>query len=149
MADIDQEIIIAAPLGKVWESWDRFGEIAIFNKGLLASSLLPDGPVSGKGARRRCDLKNGKSYLMEEIAEYRVQELMEIVVFDSNLPVKSVQLRLRFSAPGPNTTRITASANFTMKFGLLGRLMKIAARKEFNGDIARLLGYNKAFNEAA
>jgi hypothetical protein len=149
MADIEQEITIAAPLGKVWESWDRFGEIARFNKGLRASSLLPGSPASGKGARRRCDLKNGKSFLLEELADYHVRETMEIVVFDSNLPVRTVRLRLCFFAPDVNTTRVTASVDFTMKFGILGRLMKIPARKEFNGDISRLLGYNKAFNEAA
>lgn len=149
MADIEHEITIAAPLDQVWESWDRFGEIARFNKGLRASALLPGSAPTGKGARRRCDLKNGKNYLLEEIGDYRRQEVMEIVVFGTDLPVKTVRMRLGFSAPTARTTKITASVDFTMKFGLLGRLMKIPARKGFRGDVTRLLQSNKAFNEAA
>ena len=149
MADIEHSIIVNAPREKVWESWDRFGEIARFNKGLLASALLPGSAATGLGARRRCDLKNGKSFLHEEIAAYRAQELMEIVVFDSNLPVKTVRLMLTFSAPSATTIRIDAKVNFTMKYGLLGRILKLAARKEFLGDITRLLNGNKLFNEHA
>jgi hypothetical protein len=135
-------------LAKVWESWDRFGEIARFNKGLRGSALLPGSPATGKGARRRCDLKNGKSFLLEEITDYREGERMEIVVFDSNLPVKTVRLRLTFLAPTAATTQITAEVDFTMKFGLLGRVLKLGAIKAFRGDITRLLQGNKLFNEA-
>ena len=148
MPDIRQEIVITAPLAKVWESWDRFGEIAQFNRGLRASALLPGSPATGKGARRRCDLKNGKSFLLEEITDYRHGEWMEIVVYDSNLPVKTVRLRLTFVAPTATTTRITAEVDFAMKFGLLGRLMKLVGSKAFRDDITRLLQGNKAFNEA-
>jgi hypothetical protein len=149
MADINQQITINAPLEKVWDSWDRFGEIARFNKGLRASALVAGSSETGKGARRRCDLKNGKSYLCEEITDYRAREMMEILVYDSNLPVKSVLLRLAFSEPTRSTTKITASADFTMKYGLLGRMLKIPARKGFDGDISRLLRSNKDFNETA
>lgn len=149
MSDIREEITINEPLSKVWESWDRFGEIARFNRGLRASALIPGSPATGKGARRRCDLKNGKSFLLEEITDYRQGERMEIVVFDSNLPVRTVRLRLTFQAPTAATTRIAAEVDFTMKFGLLGRVMKLAARKAFRGDITRLLQANKDFNEAA
>ncbi len=149
MADIEHSIVINAPREKVWESWDRFGEIARFNKGLRASALLPGSAPTGSGARRRCDLKNGKSFLHEEIGAYRPQEQMEIVVFESNLPVKTVRLMLTFSTPTASTTRINASVNFTMKYGVVGRLLKLVARKEFRGDIMRLLNSNKEFNEAA
>lgn len=149
MPDIIQRIVIQAPREKVWDSWDRFGDIVRFNKGLRASALVQGSPATGKGARRKCDLKNGKSFLCEEITDYREQEKMEISVYDSNLPVKSIRLLLTFSAPTATTTQITASVDFTMKFGLLGRLMKIPARKEFTGDISRLLQGNKLFNEAA
>jgi hypothetical protein len=148
MPDIIQQITIDAPLEKVWDSWDRFGDIALFNKGLRASSLLANSPPTGEGAQRRCDLKNGKSYLLEEITKYRAGELMEISVIGSNLPVKSVRLLLTFASPTTQTTQINAEVDFTMKFGLLGRLMKIPARKEFSGDINRLLNGNKMFNEA-
>lgn len=149
MADFEHTITINAPREKVWDSWDRFGDIARFNKGLRASALPEGSPATGTGARRRCDLKNGKSYLKEEIAAYKPQERMEIVVFDSNLPVKSVRLMLAFAAPTDATTKIDASVNFTMKYGLFGKLLKLAARKEFRGDITRLLQSNKVFNEAA
>lgn len=147
--DIEHSITINAPLATVWESWDRFGEIARFNKGLLKSALLSGSPATGRGAKRRCDLKNGKSFLIEEVTGYRALEWMEITVTDSNLPVKTVRLQLTFSAPTPLTTKIMAKVDFTMKYGPLGRLMKIPARKEFRGDISRLLQGNKAFNEAA
>ena len=70
-------------------------------------------------------------------------------MFDSNLPVKSVRLMLAFAARTDATTKIDASVNFTMKYGLFGKLLKLAARKEFRGDISRLLQSNKVFNEAA
>lgn len=149
MADIEHSIIINAPREKVWESWDRFAEIARFNKGLRASALLAGSAPTGTGARRRCDLKNGKSFLHEEIGAYRAQEHMEIVVFDSNLPIKTLRLLLTFSTPTANTTRLNAAVNFTMKYGVLGRVLKLAARKGFRGDITRLLNSNKEFNEAA
>ncbi len=147
MADITDSITINAPREKVWESWDRFGEIARFNKGLRASALLPGSAATGTGARRRCELKDGKRYLHEEIGAYRKLEQIEIVVFETNLPVKSLKLMLTFNAPSAETTRIDASVNFTLKFGPLGRILKLFALKEFRADIARLLSANKAFNE--
>lgn len=148
MADFELDILINAPLETVWQSWDRFGDIAKFSKGLRTSALLAGSPATGQGAKRRCDLKNGKSYLLEEIRTYTPMERMDIAVFESNLPVKSALLQLRFSAPTASTTRITAAMTFTLKYGLLGRLMKIPARKEFRGDITRLLAANKAYTEA-
>ena len=148
MADIEHTISINAPCEKVWDSWDRFGDIARFNKGLRASTLLKGSPATSTGARRRCDLKDGKSCLMEEIASYKPQERMEIVVFDPNLPVKSVRLMLSFTAPTARTTGIDPTANFTMKYGPIGKLLKLVARKEVPGDITRLLQSDKVFSEA-
>lgn len=148
MADIEHSITINAPREKVWASWDRFGDIKLFNRGLRDSYLLAGSPATGTGARRKCELKNGKSFLKEEIGAYHPMERMEIVVFDSNLPVKAVRLMLTFSAPTAATTKISATVDFTMKYGWLGRLMKIPARKEFRGDITRLLQGNKSYLEA-
>lgn len=149
MADIEHSITINAARDKVWESWDRFGEIARFNTALRASSLLEGSAATGTGARRRCDLKNGKNYLKEQIGDYIAQELMEVLVFDTDLPVKTVQLRFSFSAPSASATKIDVTGNFTMKFGVLGKLLKIVARKGLRADVARLLQSNKTFNEAA
>lgn len=74
---------------------------------------------------------------------------MKIVVFDSNLPVKSFRLMLTFPAPTGATSEGDASVNFTMKYGLIGKLMKRAARKEFRDEITRLLQSKKVLNEAA
>ena len=108
MADFELDILINAPLETVWQSWDRFGDIAKFSKGLRASALLAGSPATGQGAKRRCDMKNGKSYLLEEIRAYTPMERMDIAVFESNLPVKTALLQLRFSARTASTTRITA-----------------------------------------
>jgi hypothetical protein len=149
MPDIQHSITINAPLETVWQSWDRFGRIADFNKGLRASYLLDGSPETGKGARRQCDLKDGKRYLREELVEYVPMKKMIIRVFDSNLPVRDVRLALTFASSGATGTRIDAAMDYTMKYGLVGRVMKIAARKSFVGDITRLLQANKTYVEVA
>ncbi len=45
---------IEAPLEKVWEVLDQFGDIAIWNAGVKSSELTSSGPVS-EGSTRHCD----------------------------------------------------------------------------------------------
>ena len=46
---------IQAPVEKVWEVLDNFGEIAQWNSGVKSSARTSTGPVS-EGSTRHCDL---------------------------------------------------------------------------------------------
>ena len=61
MTKIVVEEIVAAPLDQVWQTWGDFGVIARFAPNLKRSFLVEGSAKTGLGAKRHCDLADGKT----------------------------------------------------------------------------------------
>ncbi len=154
MTNVTLDRVIHAPLDRVWASWDAFGDFDAFNPALKSSHLLHDSAASGLGAQRRCDMKDGKTYVEENIIGYEPEAKMVVAVTKGNMPLKSAVAEITFQAEGPSATRVRFAMDFEPK-GLMGHLMapmmKAMMRKVITNVLAGNADYLKqpALAEAA
>lgn len=147
MITINKQIIVNAPIDEVWASWDKFGDIEDFNPNLKASKLLTGSPVTGIGAKRQCDLLDGKSTIYEEIIGYAPQEHMIVLMYDGDVPLKRSTIRFDFESVAANRTKLLVHAEFEMKYGLLGKLLGPMAKLQLGKAFESLLAGNAQFVE--
>ena len=138
---------IDAPLNKVWESWDDFANIHLFNPLVSSSQLTDDSRVSkGAGCRRQCNMSDGKNWVREEIVEYIPQQLIKVKIYQGTMPLKEAVFTVRFEKNG-GKTKVYMQMDFTPKFGFLGLLLSPMMKIMFKGMLVKLLNGNEKFVE--
>ncbi|NIZ63230.1 SRPBCC family protein [Sedimentitalea sp. CY04] len=142
MAQITKEKTVNAPLSEVWKSWDAYADVHTFHPGVENSYLLEGSKATGNGAKRRCDFVGGKNHILEEIVAYEPEKKLTIKIYDGNVPLKVAYVTFAFQALGPSQTKITVSADFSMKMGLLGKLISPIMRKQLGAGLGILLDGN-------
>ena len=123
MPKITATAVAQAPLQDLWDTWDAYPDIYLYNPNIKASYTINNTASTGVGAERQCDLNNGKDWLKERIAVHRPLERLEIDIYDSSMPMKAMRAIFDFRARGANRSQVTMTMQYTPKFGLLGLLM--------------------------
>ena len=147
MAQVSVTRTVAAPLDKLWTSWDDYGNIARFNPNLNASYLTGTKQETGDGATRQCDLADGKTYLRERITGYQPHRRLDIDIYESNMPIKNVSAVFDFRSLGPERSEVTMTMRFTPPMAPIGYLMLPMMRPQLRKAMAALLDGNKAYVE--
>lgn len=146
MAKVTVERTVNAPVAKVWEAWDDFGNIARFNPGIAASRLINNSAETGLDAQRQCDFTaDGKQYIRERVIGYQPQKQLRIDIYEGTVPLKEAQATIDFEALGPEQTRVRFTMEFTPKMGLLGTLMVPMMKTKFAKMLGGLLDANAAY----
>lgn len=146
METINVKKVIDAPVEKVWESWDDFGNIYRFNPGINASRLLGE-DSTGIGAMRECDLKDGKNWVRERIVEYVPLKKMRISIYESSMPIKTMTATVTFRSISDAKTEVDFTAEFEPKMGFLGKLMAPLMKRQFRPLLASMLDGNAEYVE--
>ena len=151
MADVTVNRTVNAPVADVWAAWDDFGAIERFNPNLKASYLIGDsadqGPPTGVGATRQCDLKDGRNHIRERIVDYAPERRMVVDIYDGTMPLESATATITFEPTAAERTRVTMRMDFRPKFGPLGTLMVPMMKPQFRRMLQGLLDANAAFVE--
>ena len=147
MAKVTVSETVDAPLADLWASWDDFGDIYRFNPNLKTSFLLDGSATTGLGARRQCNLADGKNHIQERIIEYTPQKKLVIDIYHGTLPLKSALATFDFESLGPGKSRVTMTMDFTPKFGPLGLLMVPMMKPQFRRMLGALLKANAGYVE--
>ncbi len=145
MAEVSVTKIINAPVSAVWESWDDYANIDKFHPGLSDSHLIAGSEKTGLGARRQCNLADGKNYLLEEVIGYTPQKQLVLDIYEMTFPLKSAKATINFKAVDDNRSEVTMSIVFTPKMGVIGKMMTPMMRKQFTKTIASILDTNASF----
>lgn len=145
MAKVTVNRTVNAPIEKVWASWDNFGEIYKFNPNLQHSHLIQGSQSTGKGAKRQCDINDGKNWIREEVIEYVPHNKMKIDIYEGTMPLKKAIATLDFKQINKNKTEVTMIMEFEPKMGILGKLMVPMMKSKFKGMLNALLAGNEAF----
>ncbi len=123
MASFETEIEIDAPVEEVWRALADIGDIYRWNPGVVKSHATTD-KVTGIGAGRHCDL-GGKNYLDEEVVEWENQKQLTMRIIGTNMPFKTADIRFVLRADNERSTVVSVSPEYTLKFGVLGKIMYI------------------------
>jgi ribosome-associated toxin RatA of RatAB toxin-antitoxin module len=139
---------VNAPVEAVWESWNDFAGIDKFHPLLKKSYLLTDESKPTRvGARRQCDLSDNKNWLREEIIDHQPNKLLKIDIYESSMPVKSMQATIEFEKISEERTRVRFSSEFQPGMGILGKLMVPMMKRQFAPMLQALLDGNAAYVE--
>lgn len=145
MVKITVNRTINAPLETVWSSWDDFGDIYKFNPNLKHSYLLKGSQATGKGAKRQCNINDGKNWIREEVVGYVPLKSMKVNIYEGTMPLKKAIATLSFKPINNHQTEITMDMEFEPKMGILGKLMIPMMKPKFKGMLNSLLAGNETF----
>lgn len=145
MAEVSVTKIIEAPVSAVWASWDDYANIAKFHPGLSDSHLIEGSVKTGMGAKRRCNLLDGKNYLLEEVIAYTPEKQLVLDIYEMTFPLKSAKAMINFKALGDNRSEVTMSFVFVPKMGVIGKMMTPMMKKQFTKTVAGILDTNASF----
>ncbi len=129
---------IAAPVEKVWEVLDNFGDIAQWNSGVKSSELTSEGPVS-EGSTRHCDF-SPLGGVNERIDTYIPNQRMTVNLYETfKLPIAGAIADFIIAADGDGTA---LTIEYSYELNRLGRVAKGTTdkqlRKGINGLAAEL-----------
>jgi len=145
MAGFTREIKVNAPIEQVWEALDDIGSIPRWNPGVVRSHVTTD-KTRGVGAGRYCDL-GGKNYLDEQVVEWEPGKVLTMRVIGTNLPFQTADIRFRLQ-PKHDATVVTVSPEYTLKYGLAGRILDVLfVRQMYKKGMTALLAGLKAHVE--
>ena len=142
MAGFTREIKVNAPIEQVWEALDDIGSISRWNPGVVRSHVTTD-KTRGVGAGRHCDL-GGRNYLDEQVVEWEPGKALTMRVIGTNRPFQTADIRFRLQ-PEHDATVVTVSPEYTLKYGLAGRILDVLyVRHTYKRGMAALLRGLKA-----
>ncbi|GAA1221951.1 SRPBCC family protein [Rhodoglobus aureus] len=125
---------IGAPLEKVWEVLDKFGDIAQWSPGVKKSELTSEGPV-GEGATRHCNFSPFGG-VNERIDAYIPNQKMTVNLFETfKLPISGAIVDFNIAAHGDGTA---LSIDYSYEPNRLGRVAKGSTDKQMRKGISGL-----------
>lgn len=147
MANVVVEQIINAPVSDVWNSWDDYANIKIFNPLLKDSFLITGSTDTGLGALRQCDFSDGKNHIREKIVGYVPGRKLVLEIYEGTVPLKSAVATFDFIEMTSDRTRIVMKMEFTPKYGIVGTLLLPIMKRQFAANLSALLAGNAAYVE--
>ncbi len=147
MAKVHLKRMIDAPVAKVWDSWNDYGNVDKFNPNLSRSFLIGDNGETGLGATRQCDLNDGKNYIQEKIIAYVPERKIVVDIYNGTMPLKRAVATIELIPLAANRTEVNFTMEFTPKFGILGKVMIPLMKPQFKKLLNKLIDGNKAYLE--
>lgn len=147
MGIIHNEILIQAPVGKIWEVLASPELLDQYDPTVRKSSLISKERTS-LGAKRRVDMLDGKNWFEEKITVYKPNEALTYELTACSFPIHTLKHSYSFQKVGEQT-KVSQVMEYTVKFGLFGRLLDVLMiRKQSDTGIKRFFGGLKSYLEA-
>jgi ligand-binding SRPBCC domain-containing protein len=148
MATIYNEIVIQAPLEKIWEVLATPDLLDRYDPTVKKSLLLSTEKKTGIDAKRRVDMLDGKNWFEEKISRYQPNESLAYELTACSFPVHKLKHSYGFQKIG-DKTKVSQVMEYTVKFGLLGRLLDVLMiRKQSDAGIKKFFGGLKSYLES-
>ena len=145
MAKLHNEIIIAAPIEKIWEALTIVDKLDTYDP-TVKKSTATSNIKSGVGAGRKVDMLDGKNWFEETCTVSKKNETLTYELTACSFPVKKLKHNYSFQNVGKNI-RVTQKMHYEMKFGLLGKLIGAMLKPKWNKGINEFLGGLKKYSE--
>ena len=123
MSILQNEIIIEAPIQKIWDVLAQVDELEQYDPTVKKSTTLSD-IKSGIGAKRKVTMSDGKNWFEETCSVAIPNESLEYQLTACSFPVHKLKHSYSFETVD-NKTRLIQTMNYTMKYGVIGKLMDL------------------------
>lgn len=146
MATIHNEILIQAPLEKIWEVLATPELLDKYDPTVRKSLLISDEKTS-LGAKRRVDMLDGKNWFEEKITVYKPNQALTYELTACSFPVHQLKHSYSFEKLGEQI-KVSQVMKYKVKFGLLGKLLDVLImRKQSDRGIKKFFGGLKSYLE--
>jgi ligand-binding SRPBCC domain-containing protein len=146
MATLHNEIVIEAPVDKIWKVLATPELLEQYDPTVRKSSLISENKTD-LGAKRKVDMRDGKNWFEEVITEYKPGESLTYELTACSLPVHKLRHRYRFQ-PLDGYTKVFQTMEYTVKLGLFGKLLDLLMiRKKSDAGIKQFFAGLKSYVE--
>lgn len=114
---------IQASVESVWQVLGQYGSVDAFSPHVVKSFILENGPESGVGAMRQCDLSDGKNHVKERVTEWVDGSSYSVEIYEGTMPIKDAYSTISVAGVNADTSDATIEIGYQPKFGLLGALL--------------------------
>src|SRR5689334_20556571 len=117
MSVIQNEIVINAPLEKIWEALTEVEMLDKYDPAVKNSIALSQ-ITKGIGAKRRVNMLDGKNWFEEQCVVHKPFEALTYELIACSFPVHKLKHSYSFEKNG-NQTKVKQLMQYEMKYGLL------------------------------
>lgn len=145
MNTLRNEIIINAPIDKIWDALTVVDKLDSYDP-TVKKSVATTINKSGMGAGRKVDMLDGKNWFEETCTTYEQNKALTYTLTACSFPVHKLYHDYYFEQIG-DMVKVTQKMNIQMKFGVLGKLMFAMLKPKWNSGIKQFLGGLKESTE--
>ena len=146
MTTLHNEIIINAPIEKIWNALSNIDELEKFDPTVKKSTAVTQ-EKSGIDAKRKVLMLDGKNWFDEKVTVFKPNEALTYQLTDCSFPIKGLKHSYSFEKTG-NQIKVKQTMEYTVKFGLFGKLLdSLMIRKQSDAGIKKFFAGLKQFAE--
>lgn len=145
MSTLQNEIIIDAPIEKIWEALAIADKLDSYDPTVKKSTATSE-IKSGLGASRKVDMLDGKNWFEEKCTIFEPNKALEYTLTACSFPVHNLKHDYSFEQLG-DKIKVTQKMNIQMKYGPLGILMFTMLKPKWNAGNRKFLGGLKSASE--
>ena len=138
MKTLKNEVLIDAPIDKIWEALAVTDKLDTYDPTVKKSTAISD-IKSGIGASRKVDMLDGKNWFEEKCTTYEPNKALEYTLTACSFPVHQLQHDYSFEQIG-DKIKVKQKMNIEMKYGPLGKLMFAMLKSKWNSGNQQFLG---------
>lgn len=147
MTTLNNEIVIDAPMEKIWASLSNIEELEKYDPTVARSAPLTQA-TSGLGAARKVEMKDGKNWFEEKVTRWVPNQVLTYELTACSFPVHRLSHTYRFEQEG-RLIRVKQVMVYQVKFGWLGRVMDtLMIRKRSDAGIKQFMSGLKTYAES-
>ena len=146
MTTLKNEIIINAPIEKIWKELSSLDRLALYDPGAKESKVLTQNK-KGEGAKRRVEMNDGKNWFEETCTVYEENNDLKYELNACSFPVHNLFHSYKFEKIGEDTYKVIQTQSYQMKYGFLGNIMGVAIKSKWNKGIRAFLQGLKTISE--
>lgn len=142
---LNNEILIEAPIDKIWEILSTVDRLDNYDP-TVKKSTATTAIKSGLGASRKVDMLDGKNWFEESCTTYEPNKALAYTLTACSFPVHKLHHDYSFEQVG-NKIKVSQKMNIQMKYGVLGKLMFVLLKPKWNSGIKEFLNGLKKVSE--
>lgn len=146
MATIYNEILIDAPIDKIWTVLATPDLLEKYDPTIRKSSVISK-LTTGCGAKRKIEMMDGKNWFEEVLTVSNQNESLTYELTACSFPIHNLKHTYGFRRL-KDQTKVFQIMEYTVKFGLLGKLMDLVLiRKQSDAGIKKFFAGLKNYVE--
>lgn len=139
MNTLKNNTVINASMEKVWHLLADVSLLGDYDPTIKSCTCISQN-TTGPGAKRRIEMLDGKNWFEERVLAYEQNKTLVYQLTACSFPIKGLQHSYTFESIGGNSIRVSQTMEYSVKFGLIGKLMNLLMiRKQFDTGIKKFL----------